>query len=376
MHDAELAALLAGAVVRQQQDDGVVEDAEALEILEEPADLGVGVLEEGGERLLEPGRQAPLVLRQRVPRLDAGVAGGEPGVGGQEAHLDLPGEPPLAGDVPSLVEPAPPLVEVVGGGLVGGVHGAEGEIGEERAVRPDRDRVVDEPDGVVDQVLAQVVALLRGRRGLHVVVVVHQVRGELVGLPFEEPVEAVEAALQRPLVEGPGGRCVLHGREVPLAHGERGVALVTQHLGHGGGVVGDLPAHVGVAAVEVGDGAHAHGVVVAARQQRGAGGRAQRRDVEVGVADAVGRQGVDVGCGELGAVAAEVGEPGVVEQDDDHVRGIGARVRRDGPPGLRLRLGPGDHAVEGLELLHGDVLGSWGSAAVRGAAPGIFCQPV
>ena len=211
VHDAELAALLAGAVVRQQQDDGVVEHAEALEVLEEAADLGVGVLEEGGEGLLEPGRQPALVLGQRVPRLDAGVAGGELGVGRQEPHLDLAGEPPLAGDVPSFVEPAAPLVEVLGRGLVGGVHGPEGQVGEEGAVRSDRDRVVDEPDGVVDQVLAQVVALVRGRRGLHVVVVVDQVGGELVGLPLEEPVEAVEAALQRPLVEGAGGRGVLHG---------------------------------------------------------------------------------------------------------------------------------------------------------------------
>ncbi len=62
MHDPELAALLTGTVVRQQDDQGVVELAESLEVVDQPADLGVGVLEEGGERLLEPGGQALLTV--------------------------------------------------------------------------------------------------------------------------------------------------------------------------------------------------------------------------------------------------------------------------------------------------------------------------
>ena len=41
-----------------------------------------------------------------------------------------------------------------------GVRGAEREVEEERPVGPDRLRVVDEPDRVVDQVLAEVVAVL------------------------------------------------------------------------------------------------------------------------------------------------------------------------------------------------------------------------
>jgi hypothetical protein len=78
-----------------------------------------------------------------------------------------------------------------------------------------------------------------------VVVVVHQVGVELVGLALEEAVEAVEAASQRPLVEGSGGRRLLHRAQVPLADREGGVALVAQHLGHGRGVVGDVAQHVG-----------------------------------------------------------------------------------------------------------------------------------
>ncbi len=236
---------------------------------------------------------------------------------------------------------------------MGGVHGPERQVGEEGPVGPDGDRVVDEPDGVVDQVLAQVVAVVGGGGGLDVMVVVDEVGGELVRLALEEAVEPVEAPLERPLVEGAGRRGVLHGAQVPLADRERGVALVTEYLGHGGGVVRDLPAHVGVAAVEVGDGAHPDRVVVASGEQGGPGGGAQRGDVEVRIAEAAVGQGVDAGGGEVRAEASEVGEAGVVEQDHHHVGCAGSRVGRHRPRRGGLGLGAGDDATERLELLHG-----------------------
>ena len=229
---------------------------------------------------------------------------------------------------------------------------------------------MDEADGVVDQVLAQVVALVGGARRVDGVVVVDQLGVELVGLALEEPVVPVEAALARPLVVGAGGRGVLHGAQVPLAHGEGGVPLVAQHLGHGGGVVGDVAAHVRVAAVEVGDRAHPDGVVVPAGEQRGPGGRAQGGDVEVGVAEPLRGQTVDVRGGQLGAVAAEVGEAGVVEEDEDHVGRVLAGVGRGRPPRGRLGLGAGDHAVEAVEGLHGgSLVGGSRMAGRPGRAP-------
>ena len=298
VHDAELAALLAGAVVRQQHDDGVVEHAEALEVVDEPADLVRRCAR--GRRRTPPGAGPPGAAGSRAacPTARRRDCGGRARCRGAAGPSRPGGRTTARGPRPIPRRTCPRhFVQVLGRSLVRGVHGAEGQVGEERPVGPDGHRVVDEPDGVVDQVLAQVVALLRGGRGLDVVVVVDEVGGELVGLALEEPVEAVEAALQRPLVEGAGRRRVLHGAQVPLAHRERGVPLVTEDLGHRRGVMGDVPAHVGVAAVEVGDGAHADGVVVAAGEQRGPGGRAQRGDVEVGVAQPVGRQGVDVGGG-------------------------------------------------------------------------------
>ena len=116
---------------------GVVELAHALEAVDQPADLVVGVVEEGGEGLLEAGGQAPLVLGQVVPRLDAGVAGGQLGALGDDAQLELAGEPALAGHVPALVVAAPVLGQVLRRRLVGGVGGAEGQVGEERPVGAD-----------------------------------------------------------------------------------------------------------------------------------------------------------------------------------------------------------------------------------------------
>src|ERR687891_690222 len=55
-------------------------------------------------------------------------------------------------------------------------------------------------DGVGDQVLGEVVAVLVAAWWVHEVVVVHQGRNELVGLAAEEPVEALEAPAQRPAV--------------------------------------------------------------------------------------------------------------------------------------------------------------------------------
>ncbi len=356
VHDSERPALLAGPVVREQDHQGVVQLAELLQPVDQPADLGVGVFEEGGERLLQAGGQPTLVVGQGVPRLDARVARREIGVGGEEPHLELAGEPPVAGHVPPVVEPPPVLLEIGGRRLVGRVHGAEGQVGEERPVGADGRGVVDEAQGVVDQILAQVVPLGGSARRLDAVVVVDQLGIELVGLALEEPVVPVEPALARPLVVGAGGRRVLHAAQVPLAEGEGGVALLSEHLGHGGGVVGDVAPHVGVAAVEVGEGPHPDGVVVPAGEQRRPGRGAQGGDVEVRVAQTSRGQTVDVRRGELGSVAAEVGEAGVVEQDDHDVRCRVARMRGGGPPRCGLRLGAVDHP---FELVGGSARTRW-----------------
>ena len=76
VEDAASAALLGSAVVRHDDDDGVVGRADLVEEVDEPANLRIGVLEERGEGFLEPRREPPLALVQRRPRVDAWVAVG------------------------------------------------------------------------------------------------------------------------------------------------------------------------------------------------------------------------------------------------------------------------------------------------------------
>ncbi len=160
------------------------------------------------------------------------------------------------------------------------------------------------------------------------VVIAHQVGVELVGLALEETVEAVEAPAERPLIEGPGGRALLHAGQVPLADAERGVAVVREHLRHRGRIVGDMPQHVGEPGAKVGNRPHADRVGRAAGQERRASGRAQRCGVEVGELQSPGRQRIDVGGIDVGPVATELGVAGVVEQHDHNVgrRVVGRRV--------------------------------------------------
>ncbi len=63
-------ALAAGSVVGDDDDDGVVELTRLLEVVEDPADLRVGVGQEAGEHLGHPAEQPLLLVVQGVPRPD------------------------------------------------------------------------------------------------------------------------------------------------------------------------------------------------------------------------------------------------------------------------------------------------------------------
>jgi hypothetical protein len=197
-----------------------------------------------------------------------------------------------------------------------------------------------------------VVAVLGLRRRFDRVVVADEFGVELVGLALEESVEAVEPAGERPLLERSRRRALLHRGEVPLADAERGVALVAQHFGDGGGVVADVAEHVREAGAEVRHGPHADRVLGATGEQRRPRGRAQRGDVEVGELQAAGGEGVDVRRVDVGAVAAELGEAGVVEQDHHDVGRVGAGMRRLVEPGLGVGDRPPDRPLEPRHPTH------------------------
>ena len=73
--------------------------------------------------------------------------------------------------------------------------------------------------------------------------------------------------------------------------------------------MGDLPLVSRKTAGPFGNGAHSHRMGIAPGEQAGAGGRAHRRHVEIGISKSPGSQRVDIGCFDLGAVTPQVGKP-------------------------------------------------------------------
>ena len=216
----------------------------------------------------------------------------------------------------------------------------------ERFVRGHLFRVGDERDGVVGKVLGQVVALLRAARRLHLMVVVDKLGIPLAGVAAQEPVEAVEAAPQWPAVVGPGGGLLLRGHQMPLADHVGVVAVLLQHLGQEPVLERDVAVITRVAGGEFGDRGHPVGVVVAAGDDAGARRRAQRRGVHAVVAQTAGRERVQMRGGDRTPVAAELTEPGVVQNDEQDVGGPGDRPDRLRPRWARLIGRPADPARE------------------------------
>ncbi len=193
------------------------------------------------------------------------------------------------------------------------------------------------------------IAGLRRLRRVDLVVVVHKVGMELVGLAGEEAVEALEAAAERPPVAGRAHRHVRCRREVPLPDRERGVAVAHQYLGEEAVLVRDGRVVPGVARGELDDAGHAVGVVVAPGEQARSRRRAQSSGVEARVAQTVAGQTVERRGVDVGAVAPELRVADVVEQHHHNVRRAVGCADRLGPPWRRLLERAAD---DSLELRH------------------------
>jgi hypothetical protein len=350
------ATLARRAVVGYEHDHRVVELAALLEVVEQPADLVVGVAEEAGIDLGHASEQALLVVGQRVPGAD-GVGLGpflgpvhallvnvrvdrrQLGLLGNDAHLLLAVEHELAVGLVAHVELALVLVGPLLRGVMGRVARARAEVQEERLVGCDGLRVLDERQRAVSQVRGQVVALLGQRQLLDRVVVVHEIGIPLVGLGAEEPVEALEPAADRPLVLDRREIHLVLGRQVPFAGHVRVPPPLAEHLG-------DRPAlerHVAVGAREarcgLSDRAHAVRGVVAAGHQARARRRAQRGRVEVREDQATLGDPIDVGCLDQAAEGLHRGVADVVEHDVEHARRALRRDRLGVRAPVRDRLG-------------------------------------
>ena len=128
-------ALGAGAVVTVDVDDQrVVELAHVLDLLDDAADLVVGVGRVASEHLGLPGEQLLLVGRQRFPLRQVIRPGGELRVRGNHAQPLLVGEDLLAQGIPAHVELALELVDPLLRRLVRRVASTGNVVDEERLV--------------------------------------------------------------------------------------------------------------------------------------------------------------------------------------------------------------------------------------------------
>ena len=277
----------AGAVVGHEHDHGVVGVAARLEVREETADLVVGVGEEAGEALHEARRDLLVGRFELVPRRHPRRARRQLGVGGDDAELHLADQDPLARRVPPVVEHTPIPLDPLRRRMVRRVARPGGEVEEERLLAVGVAQVAEVLDRVVDEVFGEVVALGRRARWLHRVVVAVQRGHELVRLAAVEAVPAVEAAPERPAAAVGGHVGLVVGRQVPLPHRVRRVAVGAEDLGEEPVLRRHHAPVAREAHGEVGDAAHAVGVVVAAGEQAAARRRAERGGVEVGQAHAL-----------------------------------------------------------------------------------------
>ena len=204
----------------------------------------------------------------RSDRIDLGQLG----VGRHDAHLLLPGQRLLTNRLIALVELALELLDPLLGRMVWCVTGTRRVVQEERLLGSDRLRVADELDGLVGQILGQVVPVLGLARLIDGVVVVDEIGIPLAGLGAEEAIPALEPAAARPV--SPRG-CEVHlilRTEMPLANHVRVPAPLAQNLGKGAVLGRDRAAGVGKADRRLGDARHAVAGVVSPRQKTRSGG--------------------------------------------------------------------------------------------------------
>ena len=201
-------------------------------------------------------------------------------------------------------------------------------VQEERLLRRDHLRVLDELKRLISQIHGQVIPLRRRARRIDRMAVVHQIGIPLIRLRAEEPVEALKATASRPIAPR-GGEVHLGVRaQMPLADHVRVPAALPEDLLDLPVLRRDHPARVREPDRRLGDTRHAVARVIAPRQQARARRRAQRRRVHLRIAHSVRDDPLDVWRRNRAAVAAQRRVAHVVEHDVQNIRRPIGRLRR------------------------------------------------
>ena len=323
-------SLQARAVVPEDVDDErVVELAHLLDRVEQAADVPVGVLLEAGIDLHLPRVQLLLCVRERVPGGERVRSRRELRVRRDHAQRLLPFEGLLAEHVPALVELAAVLLAPLDRDLVRRVRAPGRVVDEPRLLLVLGAHLVQPAHRLIGEVVRPVVLLavlaLRDAEGR---VVLRDHRVVLARLAAEDAPEAIESPRVRPAVERPGCTLDVIGGQVPLAEPGGRVAVALKRPDERSAVLRHARAVAGERAGELADRPEADGVVVAARQQGGPGGRAQRDDVEAVVPEALVGDPRHRRRRDGPAERRRVAEARVVDQHEQHVRRALRRRRR------------------------------------------------
>ena len=329
-HRVEVGHLVEGAVERalgrgtvvadDHVDQRVVEHAELIDRVDQPPDVVVGVLHEGGIDLHLPGEHRLHLLGHLVPGRDLRVARGQHGVGRDHTEFLLARERRLAQLVPALVELALVLVDPFGRYVVRRVRGAGSEVHEERLVGHQRLLLAHPRDRLIGEVLGQVVALLRPPRRLDRRRPLVQRGIPLVVLAADEAIEVLKARAGGPHPERPHRAGLPDRHLVALAELPRRVPVELQHLRERRLRVRTQRTLARRRGRRLGDAAHPDRVVIAPRQQRRPRRSAQRRRVKARIAQALAGEPIERRRSARATKRARRTEPHIVDQHDQHVR--------------------------------------------------------
>src|SRR5262245_52787799 len=231
-----------------------------------------------------------------VPRGNLCGARGQLALGWDDPELLLTGERLFADLVPALIELALVLRDPLLGHVMRRVRRSWREVDEEGFVWGDRLLLTDVVNRLVGKILGEVVTLFGRSRSLNWRRPIVEGWRVLARFAADEAVEALEPRTRWPAVVRSDRRGLEHRYLVTLAELRRRVAVQSQCLGEWRARIRAERVVAGCGGRDLCDPTHADGVMIAAREQRGACRRAQRSGMEARVLETLLRQPLGSRC--------------------------------------------------------------------------------
>src|SRR5208282_4747126 len=207
---------------------------------------------------------------------------------------------------------------------------------------------IDIKDGFIGDLSAQMTAIR-----MDVSLIFHEIRLVLVSLRTQESEEMIKAFSRWPMIKRASiGRFFVGGHAI-LANRESVVAVVTKNFCNSPGRrrQSAIPARKSSGHNRVGKSRNVHGRAVAPSQQRGAGWGADRRGMEVRIAQTIGGESIE--CGRLNQATEGVcgAKAYVIQKNPHYVGSAGRRFHRFRPPFFGLGEGSPNGSLIWLCLL-------------------------